>query len=391
MLREFSGDQGRVSIIIGPVKSGKTTSLETALNSASAGGILDGPSVLVVKHPADDNKADHIGKHRVTVADTPDEIVNMVMDAGAATRTIIIAGIAHYEAPEIVDLLDALARSGRHVIGSALNLDRTGKPYKHLPQIIALADQVYLKAAICTASGCGSESANRSKLIGKEDEPRCAHHYMFESSPPITKGSGGSLELYLGPMFGSKSTLWHEQMTRFEHAGLEYAVFKSIKDTRGGNSVVMHNETKIAANPVGNADDIAKYLRENKKVRVVFIDEAQFIEGIYDLVYNSIFEGYKFIATGLPRGFNRKPFGEVSALMCLANEIVMLQAYCCVRGCNGLGTDNQRFKLEGKRKVPVSYTDPLVMPGGGESYGAVCLRHWVLKDEPPLMYSFLHV
>lgn len=414
--------QGQVTVISGPVGSEKTEELEGFLDSVVDSGFKKGDNIVVVRHPSDDKRPEYIGKHQVKVTDDIGEIYNQIKEE---TASVVIVGISHYNS-EIGELAEAIVRSGRNLIASGLNLDVAGKPYGSMPGVMALADEVILAKAYCSEELCRNEQANRSTKKGLF-VPVCSHHYHYPKSPSIGEGGGGELELYAGPMFSAKSTSWARKLEKIEKAGLDYVVFKWIKDQRykkeeergvsqkllkwvrnspskEGNEkicfankkevfekdmIVLHNKKTLEALLVRSANDIYTYLREppkeHQQVRQVFIDEAQFLNGIYETIFDLIPEGYKFSVTGLPRGFNRQGFGEFPALMCLADKINMRYAVCTQ--CGEPATENQRIKIvEGERK-PVRYDDPLVLVGGKEAYEARCLRHWVLEGEPPLKYK----
>lgn len=404
--------QGHVTVISGPVGSEKTEEVEGFLDSVVDSGFKKGDNILVVRHPSDDPRPEYIGRHKVGVTDKVDEIYRQVKKE---TGSVVIVGASHYNL-EIVELAEAIVRSGRNLIASGLNLSAEGKPYNSMPGLMALADRVILAKGICSAELCGNEQANRSTR--KEPFlPVCSHHYTFPSSPPIGEGSGGELELYAGPMFSAKSTSWARKLEKVEKASLGYVVFKWIKDQRYNkekkngekrffgliknqnhneeksafekDKIVLHNKKTLEALLVRDAKDIYAYLKglskEHQGVRQIFIDEAQFLEGIYEMVFSLIPEGYKFSVTGLPRGFNRQGFGEFPKLMCLADKINMRYAVCTQ--CGEPATENQRIKIINGERKPACYDDPLVLVGGKEAYEARCLNHWVLKGEPELKYK----
>lgn len=367
------------------------------LDAAVDSGLKSDSNIVAAKHPLDDNGSDKIGKHSLILTEDPDKIADSIMPD---TRTVIIAGIAHYRSPDIVHLLDALVRSNRNVVATALNLDSQGRPYRYLPDIMALADDVVIEKALCLSNGCGS-SATRSKLVDGTYEPRCTHHYHFDRSPGKGDMLSGHLGLFLGPMYSSKSLTWREAMRRVERTGRNYSTFKWIGDGRGHEGmkpnhfdsgyVVLKNKVKIQAILVRDANDIKEYLSRHPESKDVFIDELQFISGIYDLTLDMMAEGYRFYGTGLPRPFKREKFGEVPDLMCLADRITMLNAYCVL--CHHPATENQRLRVERGRRIIAAFNDPLVAVDETKdnveyAYEPRCLRHWSVEGEPPLKYSF---
>ncbi len=64
--------------------------------------------------------------------------------------------------PDILDAIEVILRLGKDVIATGLTTDFRGKPYKHVPALMAVADEVCVLTAICMR--CGKE-ANRSQLL----------------------------------------------------------------------------------------------------------------------------------------------------------------------------------------------------------------------------------
>lgn len=384
-------------VISGPVKSEKTEKIEGFLDSVVDSGFKQDSNILVFRHHLDDPKPAQIGKHQVQVSDSVEEIYNRILPS---TRTIIIAGASHFKDKNIINLSDVIVRSNRNLIVSGLNLDLNGMPPSLMLEFMALADDVILTKAICSYSSYPEcrEDANRSILQAENYLPVCTHHYHYDCPAP---SFSGSLELFLGPMFSSKSTEWRKELKKVEKKGLDFAVFKWLADCRYGQEagktfetghVTLHSGEKIPAINVNDVKDIHQYLAANPSKKNIFIDELQFFPGIYGLIFELLPKGYRFYGTGLPRGFNRKKFGEVADLMCLADKISMHYAICVE--CGNPATDNQRMKrLDEGSVIPAGFSDPLVLPGGAEEtkkkyfYQARCLADWVLTSEPSLGYT----
>ena len=386
--------QGSLTVISGPVGSEKTEELESFLDASVDSGYKTENNILVFRHPDDEKNPEQIGKHKTIITENVDDIYNKII---SDTSTIIIAGAPHYQDSRIIDLTDAMVRSNRNVIVSGLNLNSKGQPYKKMPDFMALADRVILAKAICSYHNCLNFEANRSQKNENQYNPVCTHHYHHDC-PPISRQLVGSLECFVGPMFGGKSKKWKRELSKLDNKGLDYVVFKWIGDDRYGEdgkekkkifdpgNVTLHNDEKVPSVMVNTANDIKEYLSAHPHIKNSFIDELQFIQGIYDLIFEYQPKGHKFWGTGLPRGFNRKEFGDVPRLMCLANRVHMNHALCVK--CGDPATENQRMKEIAEVVYEAEDGDPLVMPGGAKKrgdkffYQARCLDHWVLQGEP---------
>ncbi len=418
-------EQGKLTIITGPVKSEKTRRLEAKLDAAHDGKLVEKEPFLIIKHPKDDPKQpDRIGKHKAHSLEKPDDISKLV---DYKYRHIVIAGISHYEDRDIVALVDALVRSNRNVIASALNLDSGCKPYNHMPDLMSLADEVILTKAICKDNECKRGDAIRSIEVKKGEgvfEPRCLHHYNYVHSPGTTQDRDGTIEIFAGPMFSGKSVMWSSVIDRQKERNIPYVVFTFIDNTRYGSNqnkryifgegvATLNNGQEIKALFVKNAEDIMSYLSDHPNVRDVFIDEAQFLDiehahgkevtPLYTVISNLSAEGRRFYLTGLHRNFKREKFFEMPELMCLATHIEMSTAYCVYKDekdsppCGHPATENQMLKLASNGEyVPANYDDDPVAIGGAKQkgdkpqlcYEARCLKHFKLPNAPTPKYEF---
>ena len=351
-----------------------------------------------MRHPNDDPNPEYFGEHKIPVTDSVDDICDMIKPR---TRTVVIAGATHFESKDIVILVDALVRSNRNVLISALNLDSEGKPHQKMPDFMALADEVIMAKASCAQYDCvNPRSANRSvRIHDGRYFPVCAYHH------PTGKASGGYFEIDVGGMFSGKTGELIDKIRLAQHEDVPYAFFKSAIDVRYGQAggketfdlhrATRHNEEGLHAIVVANAQDIQDYLQSHSKVKTAFITELQFIPGIYDVIFNLISRGYTVYGDGLPRGFNRQPFNDVPPLMCLADKVNMHYAICVK--CGDPATESQRMKLVDGKGEPVHHGEDLIAPGGSEDgakksaveyfYQARCMNCWELPGEPALRYQ----
>jgi len=105
---------------------------------------------------------------------------------------IVIIDEAQFFQPDIVDAIRELSARDVHVIMAGLDMDHIGNPFGSMPQLMAVADNVYKLKAICTV--CGNEAARTIRisplsrqespeneaLVGGSDiyEARCANHIV---------------------------------------------------------------------------------------------------------------------------------------------------------------------------------------------------------------------
>jgi thymidine kinase len=94
---------------------------------------------------------------------------------------------------------------------------------------------------------------------------------------------------------------------------------------------------------------------KSKKRRLghIFIDEGQFIKGIFEEVRTRMYQGYKFYITGLMRDFTMKPFNEIANLLTIADNINVMHAYC--EACGREASESQRLVKQHSKWVKASY------------------------------------
>ena len=422
MLSLRESRHGRLVTITGPVLSGKKTHLERLLNSAH-GTIWKGgkshSSIVLAKHPKDGAKTPgKIRSYDALETTEPDGIADLVRPN---TEAVIISGVNFFPR-KILDLLQALVVSNRQVYVSGLNLNWKGEPYNYMPEIMALSDEIILTRAPCMEPGC-QRVATRSEKVEEKIRGRrrvCIDDHDFAGRPSprhFLKRQTGGIELFVGNMYASKSTTWRERMQELDANGIDYEVFKWIKDKRykergegyvpfGKGYIGFHNsEEKIPAVVVRNMDDILKYLDGETKIKEVdaasrkrklghvFIDEGQFIAGISDKVRNRIYQGYRFYVTGLMRDYRMQPFKEIANLLALADTINIMHAYCEV--CGREASESQRLVKKNGKWAHAHFKGDKVVVGAKEEesevkekYEARCIDCLKVVGAPKPSYRF---
>ncbi len=427
---------GKITTITGPVLSGKTTHLERLLHSAYGSiwkkGKRTENSIVLAKHPLDDVKSKgSIAGYDALQTEDPGEIAKLIQPN---TEAVVISGINFFEdsdkeRPKIIELLKALVASNRRVYAVGHNLDWNGEPFNFMPKIMALSDDFLITKAPCMVPGC-SRDATRSQKVGSKGERRCIHHHFFDGRPDhkhFLIDQTGGLDLFVGSMFASKTTTWLWKMKELEAKGIDYEVFKWNLDTRyddkmkifknwdTGTIGLNNRAKKLEAITVENMSKLLEYIDgrtpnrnlndelRQKRISHIFIDEGQFIDGIYDGIKNRVYQGYRFYVTGLLRDFKMEPFRkalpggnpkndvepsveEIPNLMAIADNISVMQGYCKVCGRNA--TDSQRLVKKNGVVRPANYSDPIVMVDGVNSYEARCKDCMEIPGMPDLKYDF---
>jgi thymidine kinase len=96
---------------------------------------------------------------------------------------------AQFFDPELVEVCQKLAASGKRVIVTGLDQDYKGQPFEPIPQLMAVAEHVTKLHAICVV--CGGPANHSQRIVAGDDrvllgatdayEPRCRN--CFEPRP----------------------------------------------------------------------------------------------------------------------------------------------------------------------------------------------------------------
>ncbi|GLB59081.1 thymidine kinase [Cytobacillus sp. NCCP-133] len=186
----------------------------------------------------------------------------------------------------------------------------------------------------------------------------------------------GWVEVICGSMFSGKSEELIRRVRRAQFAKQQIAVFKPQIDNRySDEAVVSHNGTSIIARPIKQSTDIFKHI--NPEIDLIAIDEVQFFDDeIVKVIQHLADSGHRVIAAGLDQDFRGEPFGQMPAIMAIAELITKLQAVCAV--CGSPASRTQRL-INGK---PASYDDPVILVGASEAYEPRCRHHHEVPKSP---------
>jgi thymidine kinase len=152
-------------VIAGCMSSGKTDELLRLLRRAE----FARRRILLVRPDIDDRTPAEYAESR-SKARYPSVLVTKSEPATILTlareRDADLIGIeeAEFFDDRIVDVVQTLRGSGRHVIATGLNVDFAGRPFGPMPTLMALADQVTTLTAICVV--CGETATRTQRLVG---------------------------------------------------------------------------------------------------------------------------------------------------------------------------------------------------------------------------------
>lgn len=134
----------------------------------------------------------------------------------------------------------------------------------------------------------------------------------------------GNINVYTGPMKCGKTQKILNEMDRQIIAGKEVLFFKPTIDDRFGKDTVLSRSGKgINAINIDNIEELGKYQADD-----YFIDEFQFLKGNIDTIEKMAAEGKKFYIAGLNLTAEKKTFGKMGDLMCLADKVELMTSIC---------------------------------------------------------------
>ncbi len=190
------------------------------------------------------------------------------------------------------------------------------------------------------------------------------------------KSRRGQITVICGSMFAGKSEELIRLVRRAMFAKQRVQVFKHQLDERYEQAMVAtHMGVTHAATPVASVSELRD--RIDPDARVVVIEEAQFFDqSLPDLAVELADRGIHVIVAGLDQDFRREPFGPISRLLSLADEIVKLRAICVV--CGEPASHTQRI-IDGK---PAAWSDPVILIGATETYEARCRKCHRITGKP---------
>lgn len=184
----YTGDERRgwVEVVCGSMFSGKTEELLRRLKRARIARqrvTLFKPALDTRYHETD------VVSHDATAM--PSEVVHaaepMLLLAGDAD--VIGIDEAQFFGPELIDVVEGLAREGRRVIVAGLDQDYLGRPFEPVPQLMAIAEHVTKLHAVCVRCGAPANHSQRivagggRVLVGEAEayEPRCRRCFRPEA------------------------------------------------------------------------------------------------------------------------------------------------------------------------------------------------------------------
>ncbi len=160
----LTGNVGWVEVICGPMFSGKSEELIRRLRRA----MIARKRVQVFKPVIDDRYS-----HDEIVSHGDLRMKSEVVNGGGEILAKIdwrseVIGVdeANFMGPELVEVSEQLANSGKQVIIAGLDTDYMGRPFQPIPDLLAMAESITKTLAICVR--CGNPAKHTQRLRGSD-------------------------------------------------------------------------------------------------------------------------------------------------------------------------------------------------------------------------------
>lgn len=151
---------GTLKVISGCMFSEKSAALVSALKQAEFAKI----PVYAFKPKTDTRDADIASRggarFRVVSVGDPSEILAAV---SFGRNGLVGLDEVQFFPPSIVDVVNELIATGFEVVAAGLDTTFYGTPFGSMPQLLALADEIDKRYAVCMK--CGDRKATRSQLL----------------------------------------------------------------------------------------------------------------------------------------------------------------------------------------------------------------------------------
>lgn len=173
---KFKENKGHIEVICGSMFSGKTEELIRRLNRA----LIARQKVEIFK-PAMDlryHKSKVISHNENFIRSTPVQSSDDILKLSGNCDVVGIDEVQFFD-QQIVQVANALARSGKRVVLAGLDMDFEGNPFDPMPQLMAVAEYVTKVHAICMK--CGELASYSLRLSDSKEKVMIGEMNSYEA------------------------------------------------------------------------------------------------------------------------------------------------------------------------------------------------------------------
>jgi thymidine kinase len=170
------------------------------------------------------------------------------------------------------------------------------------------------------------------------------------------------LRLFIGPMFGGKTTKLLSALERYQYQNKKTILFKPDIDSRySSGNVVTHQGHGKESTRVKTGADI---INNSSNVDIIAVDELFMIPGSAAAVLELFKKGKTILVSTLQLSSHPSPLIEVQEILPWATNIEICPAVCSE--CDSDAYYTRRLAISNK----------IVEVGGSESYTPLCYDHY---------------
>lgn len=183
----------------------------------------------------------------------------------------------------------------------------------------------------------------------------------------------GSLTIFVGPMFAGKSTQLLREREKYQFSKKLFKLLTISHIFDGGRigreQKIIRTHSDLFCEATHMVSKLLPILEDTEYIEsdVIFIDEGQFFDDIYEFCEEVMKTKNVYVAF-LSGTFERKPFGKSYLLYSIATSIVHVKAICSY--CDTPSEAPYTIKIGGN-------IDKIVEVGAGDKYVPVCLKHYL--------------
>jgi len=180
--------------------------------------------------------------------------------------------------------------------------------------------------------------------------------------------------IFVGPMFGGKTTKLLSAIDRYKYQGRDIYVFKPTVDERySKEEIVTHWGAKVPAtritSPISSCHPYFEPFYHDKSDSVIAVDEAFMLEGIGNVLVALFKKGHTILVSSLQISSDFTPYKEIQDMLPYATRVEVCPAVCSTCGADAYYTK----KIGGR-------SDHQIEVGGSEMYQPTCLKHFYWED-----------
>ena len=170
--------------------------------------------------------------------------------------------------------------------------------------------------------------------------------------------------LFVGPMFGGKTTKLLGAIERYRYQGRKICTFKPDVDERySKEEIVTHWGGRSSANRISAGSEIKQFISSDPTV--IAVDEAFMINGVGEVLVKLFQAGHTILVSSLQLSSDFTPYKEIAIMMPFATKIEICPAVCVTCGSDAFYTLKKGGRSDHKIEI-----------GGSDIYEPRCLKHF---------------